>query len=201
MPANGNGFEHACFISYKHPPKNAPLDHFYREFAVQFRQQLERHLATNIRTYLDEDADIGSAYPAELSQNLCRSVCMVAVLVPEYPDSSWCKAEWDAMAKLEEKRLGKGKRGLIIPIALKRSPDEWNNLLQRKPEDFSKIAVPQTQLANVHNVRKIQNIAAKIQQLVNQVKATCEDCDQFTLGLPEETLAPQPTFRDPDPFK
>src|SRR5262245_1626911 len=103
MPPNGNGFENACFISYKHPPKNAPSDHFYREFAIQFRKQLERYLSTTIRTYLDEDADPGSAYPTELSLNLCKSVCMIAVLVPEYPDSSWCKAEWNSMERLEAK--------------------------------------------------------------------------------------------------
>jgi hypothetical protein len=197
----GNGFEHACFISYKHPPKTAPRDHFYRRFAVEFRLQLEKRLATNVRTYLDEDADIGTSYPSELSQKLCKSVCMIAILVPEYPDSSWCRAEWDAMEKLEGKRLGAGKRGLIIPVALRRSPDEWNNLLKRKPEDFSKVVVPENQLGSVSNVTKIQRIAEKVAQLVSQVKAPSEDCGQFLLQLPGETLSDTPTFGDPNPFE
>jgi hypothetical protein len=196
---NGTNFEHACFISYKHPPKTAPPDHFYREFAVHFQRVLERHLSTTIRTYLDEDADIGSAYPQELSRRLCRSVCMIAILVPEYPDSSWCAAEWAAMEMLEMKRLG-GKRGLILPIALKRSADEWNRIYKRKPADFSKVAVPANQLETVKQVQKIQEIAAKIEELVKQVHETCEDCTKFMLTIGEEKLNLTPTFKDPALF-
>ena len=197
---NGNGFEHACFISYKHPPKTAPPNHFYREFAIHFQKVLERHLSTPIRSYLDENADIGSAYPEDLSRRLCRSVCMIAILVPEYPDSNWCAAEWAAMEKLETKRLG-GNRGLILPIALKRSADDWNRLYQRKPADFSKVAVPANQLESVKQVQKIQAIAAKIEALVTQVHETCEDCTQFMLTIGEEKLNPTPTFTDPSLFE
>jgi hypothetical protein len=59
----------------------------------------------------------GAHYPVELSRNLCRSVCMIAILVPEYFESSWCKAEWDAMVKLERERVADpGTGGFIIPI-------------------------------------------------------------------------------------
>lgn len=200
MSADFENFEHACFISYKHPPKNAKERHFYKEFAEMFRERLEFYLNGPLRTYLDVDADVGSSYPQELSQKLCKSVCMIAVLVPEYPDSNWCLAEWEAMEKLEAKRLGEGKRGLIIPIALRRSADEWNAVFKRKPLDFSKVSVPKTQLKNIKHSEKIQKIAEQIAKLISEVNKPCEDCGkfQFTVGI--EELKPNPTFTDPSPF-
>ena len=199
MPPNGNKFEHACFISYKHPPKTAGEDHFYREFVETFRERLEFYLNTTIRTYLDVDADPGSSYPTELSQKLCKSVCMIAVMVPEYPDSNWCWAEWEAMEKLEAKRLN-GGRGLIIPIALRRTADEWNALLKRKPVDFSKVSVPKAQLNNIKHSEKIREIAEIIIKFVGQVSDTCEDCGKFDFSLGVEELKTEPTFKDPNPF-
>jgi TIR domain len=194
-------FEHACFISYKHPPKTARGDrHFYKEFVQEFQKRLEYYLNTEIRTFLDTDSDPGSSYPKELSRKLCKSVCLIAVLVPEYPDSEWCKAEWEAMVKLESKRLGEGKVGLIIPIALRRKPEEWNSLLKRKPIDFSSVAVPIKQLDSVKNSQKIQEIADLISGYVKRVPEPCDDCTQFMLAVAEDKLQAPPTFPDPDPF-
>ena len=55
------------------------------------------------------------------------------------------------MVKLESKRLGEGKVGLIIPIALRRKPEEWNKVYKRTPVDFSSVAVPEKQLGSVKN--------------------------------------------------
>jgi len=192
-------FEHACFISYKHPPKTARNNHFYKEFVEVFRDRLEFYLSTNIRTYVDVDADPGSSYPTELSKSLCKSVCMIAVLVPEYPDSNWCWAEWQAMEKLEALRL-KGARGLIIPIALRRTAAEWNALLQRKPVDFSKVSVPKLQLRSIANSKKIKDIADIIINFVQQITDTCEDCANFQFTVGVEQLNTTPTFKDPNPF-
>jgi hypothetical protein len=191
-------FEHACFISYKHPPKSARERHFYREFVEAFRERLEFYLSTPIRSYVDIDADPGSSYPVELAQTLCKSVCMIAILVPEYPDSNWCWAEWQAMEKLEAVRLN-GGRGLIIPIALRRTADEWNALLKRKPVDFSKVAVPKVQLHGVKHSQKIRDIAIMIQKFVAQVQ-TCDNCTDFKFSVGEEQLNIQPTFSDPNPL-
>jgi hypothetical protein len=198
MPPNGNEFEYACFISYKHPPKTARDGHFYLEFAEEFRKRLEYYLSTSIRTYIDIDADPGSSYPEDLPAKLCKSVCMIAVLVNEYPDSSWCRAEWDAMERLEKLRLN-GKRGLIIPIALRREPRDWENLFKRKPVDFSKISVP-SQLLTAKQSEKIQKIAELISSLVNRVDKTCADCGSFNFALGVEELNGTPTFVDPNPL-
>lgn len=125
---------------------------------------------------------------------------MIAIMVPEYPDSNWCQAEWKAMEKFEELRLGSGKRGLIIPIALRRTPEEWNALLKRKPVDFSKVSVPKDQLNNVKHSEKIKAIAELITAWVSEVQNTCEDCEKFQFALPKEELKSNPTFKDPSPF-
>ena len=189
-------FEHACFISYKHPPRTGR--HFYREFVEALKERLEYYLAANIGTYVDFDADPGSAYPQELSRHLCKSVCLVAVLVPEYADSDWCKAEWKAMEHLEEKRLGTSK-GLIIPIVLKRTPAEWEALYKRKPVDFSKVSIP-GQLKSATNSDKIKRIADIINNYVGKVPDPCLDCTNFMLAVEEDKLSSPPTFADPDPF-
>lgn len=199
MSPNGKDFKHACFISYKHPPKTAGDSHFYKWFPQAFCDRLNEFLSSEIHAYIDSSADPGSAYPTELSQALCSSVCMVAILVPEYADSNWCRAEWDAMARLEEKRLGKGKVGLIIPIALKRSVGEWENHLKRRPVDFSKISV-KGQLKNVKPTEKVKQIAEVINDWVKQLRETCEDCETFQLAVTNEVLMDPPVFPDPNPF-
>ena len=200
MTPNGSQFKHACFISYKHPPRGASENHFYKWFPQAFCERLNEYLSSDIRAYIDSKADPGSSYPMELSEALCNSVCMVAILVPEYLESNWCQAEWEAMARLEEKRLGKGKVGLIIPIALKRTVGEWEHLLKRKPIDFSRVFI-KGQLKQVKPTEKIIEIADIINNWVAQLNETCENCDGFLLPVEGEVMSSQPTFKDPNPFK
>jgi hypothetical protein len=191
-------FEYACFISYKHPPKTAPEDHFYKEYAKSLKAVLEKYLMTEIRIFLDMDADPGTAYPTHLPQSLCKSVCMIAILTPEYADSKWCAAEWQAMEKLEAKRLGIGEKGLIIPIVAQGNVGELENIFKRKPLDL-KVALTK-QLRNAKKAEKIQDLARQIARFVNKLTDPCENCAGFSFELgPEETTYP-PKYKDPDPF-
>jgi hypothetical protein len=192
-------FEHACFISYKHPPKNAPDAHFYREFARVLKGRLEFYLPTPIRTFIDEDADIGSSYPMELSRKLCRSVCMVAVLTPEYPDSSWCDAEWKAMELWESKRLGPNQKGLIIPVVSRGDVRQWEEHFKRKPVDL-RVDLPSSQLFSVGNSRKIRQIAEIVSTFVTNVTDPCEDCAVFQLNVGTEQVRTPPSFKVPSPL-
>ncbi len=192
-------FEHACFISYKHPPRNAPDAHFYREFVRMLKSRLEYYLPTEIRTFIDEDADIGSSYPTELSRKLCKSVCMVAVLTPEYPDSSWCDAEWKAMELWESKRLGPNKKGLIIPVVSRGDVKQWEDYFKRKPVDL-RVDVPNSQLLSVRNSTKIRKIAESIEKFVNDVTDPCEDCAMFQLNVGIEKIRTPPSFTVPSPL-
>ena len=191
-------FEYACFISYKHPPKAAPDDHFYREYVKSLKSMLERYLVTEIRTFLDENADPGTAYPIHLPQSLCKSVCMIAVLTPEYPDSKWCTAEWQAMEGLEAKRLGNGQKGLIIPIVAQGNVRELENIFKRKALDL-KVALA-SQLRNAKKAAQIQELARQIAKFVKQLPDPCENCAGFTFELGSEETTYPPKYKDPDPF-
>ena len=114
--------EHACFISYKHPPERPAarrVAHFYTEFVDAFKARLDSFLTINPDIYSDAvlKSGPGKPYPQELSRNLCGSACLIAILVPEYWESSWCLAEWEAMTKLAEQRVGPSKaKSHIIPV-------------------------------------------------------------------------------------
>ena len=64
------GFQHSCFISYKHPPVDDKLKankHFWMEFVTAFQEKLENYLTVGLSTYRDEDLrdTPGAGYPAE----------------------------------------------------------------------------------------------------------------------------------------
>ena len=92
---------------------------FWVEFVEALEERIQFYLTVNRSIYRDKDlrSKPGIPYPQELSTQLCESVCMIAVLVPDYQESSWCKAEWKAMEELEQQRLDKPeRRELIIPV-------------------------------------------------------------------------------------
>jgi len=84
-------FSVACFISYKRPPTllNPPTllprpagKHLWLQFAEVFEAKLAGFLNTNIPIFRDVSLQPGLDYPREFARNLCRSVCMVALVVP-----------------------------------------------------------------------------------------------------------------------
>lgn len=193
-------FEHACFISYKRPPIGAPERHFYRQFVLALRDRLEYYLPTNIRSFLDEDADPGASYPIELSRKLCKSVCFVAVLTPEYLDSSWCQAEWRAMIDFEAKRLVREQFGLVIPVVLRGELKQWETLYNRKPVDL-RVDVP-GQLSNIKRSIAIKQIADIVAKFVETIGSAGADCQNFRLSvdLTSDVLRPSASFTDPNPL-
>ena len=87
------------------------------EWAEELQKRLVKFLTIGLQPYRDDQlrSKPGVDYPVELSRQLCRSVCLLAILSPEYWESNWCCAVWKAMEKLEAKRLP-GKCALIIPV-------------------------------------------------------------------------------------
>lgn len=200
MPEETKDYKFACFISYKHPPAgNLAAKHFWLEFVEEFQNRLESYLNTKIRTYRDIQlkSKPGIRYPEELSKSLCHSVCMIAILVPEYLESNWCIGEWRAMEKLESKR---GRADLIIPVLLRGDPDKMSDLYgTREPIDLRKIIKPSTQLDSVKNRSELESIAARIQKFAKSLDDTCMDCNQFVIGLGPEQMTP--SVQDPDPLE
>ena len=111
---------HSCFISYKHPPAADSLPaagHFRLNFVEAFEERVNYYRQIALTTYRDVRlrAAGGVHYPVELARSLCRSVCMIAVLSPDYMESAWCRAEWQAMEDLEQNEKLTGWTGASYP--------------------------------------------------------------------------------------
>jgi hypothetical protein len=204
-------YSNACFISYKRPPiyenpraiaLKSTTKHLWLQFVEKFEQLLRERLNTPLQIFRDTnlDAEPGKPYPEELSKNLCRSICMVALLVPQYIESSWCVAEWKAMEDLEAKRLGNRRRGLIIPVIFQGGKEDLAELFgTRETVDLRGIDKPSRQLDSVGNLRKIRAIADTVNDHVKKFAATQADCDGFL--IPEGAEKDTPRIVGPSPFR
>lgn len=190
--------KHACFISYRHPPPTAHHEHFRSRFVSEFRRVLEQYLTVDVRPYDDSELrrQPGIDYPRTLAEALCRSACLVAILVPDYLESGWTVGEWRAMERLEQARLGRTQ--LIIPVIVRGDPRALQPFIgPRQYFDFSDV-VKWTQLHNVRNLRKIEHIARTIDQHVKRLSALTIECEAFEI---DTTIDPGVSLvADPDPF-
>jgi hypothetical protein len=190
-------YANACFISYKNPPIES---HVAREFVDTLVETLEYYLVSPIRVYCDTALRTrpGIAYPAELSSQLCRSVCMVAVLTPEYIESSWCMAEWHAMESLERQRL-RNNQGLIIPILFKGSREMFEPAVSgRTIMDFNGLLKPSRQLSKLSNLKKIQDMAVYIDNYVKALRAQVPNCVGFKIPVGADQITLK--IQEPSPF-
>jgi hypothetical protein len=196
-------YVHSCFISYKHPPVYDNADtsrHFWMEFITTFQAKLGAFMTLGLPMYRDDQLQSvpGAGYPTVLSQNLCRSVCMIAILVPEYMESSWCQGEWKAMEKLERERAADpGIGGSIIPILFRGDKAKAAEFCgPRVLLDFRHIAKPSIQLNTIDSRVRIEDIARRIAQLANYPSPT--DCSTFNIAVGAEVV--DPGHDDPDPL-
>jgi hypothetical protein len=203
-------YKHACFISYKRPPRRLTQGqtllgrprsrHLWIEFAEAFQETLDKYL-THLPSFRDQHLQPGDDYPQELATNLCKSVCMVALIVPEYFESAWCRAEWRAMELWEEKRHEKGRAQLIIPIICTGDP----NLLEakihpRQAIDLRYIVSPNRQMSSIRTLTTIRDVADKINNLAKILPVVDIDCEAYSLGAVGSDLS-TPEFREPSPFR
>lgn len=192
-------FQNACFISYRHPPPTAPAydEHFRASFVREFRRALEQYLTVQIRTYCDFELrrQPGIDYPRELSLQLCRSVCLVAIIVPDYWESGWTVGEWHAMEQLERSRVGRPE--LIIPVIVRGDrPTLSQRIGPRQYFEFDIVAA--RQLKNIKHLQKIRDIARKIDEHVKALAATPVECETFRIDI--ATTPGMAVAADPDPF-
>jgi hypothetical protein len=195
-------YQHSCFISYKHfpePDSLAAAQHFELEFVEAFERKVDFFRQITLWTYRDAQlrSRPGVHYPAELAHKLCRSVCMIAVLTPEYMESKWCRAEWQAMERLEEARKIGTTDGCIIPIYRggdSKKAEEFCGT--RQLLDFSKVVAPKTQLDMVWSRQTLKAIGVQVARLAARVSPV--DCTDFSIDVGEEVA--RPTHDDPDPL-
>jgi hypothetical protein len=201
-------YDYACFISYKRPPTPSyppgviprkPTKHIWLQLAETFEQKLDQFLNTNVRIFRDEMLQPGVEYPKHISKSLCRSMCMVALVVPEYFESKWCRAEWAAMETFELGRLGKEKQELIIPVVCVGDIDNLKAFFgTRQGVDLRNIVSPSKQLNTLENLRKIASIASTINALANRLPPPDIDCDNYSLAIGLEEATPK--VEEPSPF-
>jgi hypothetical protein len=205
-------YAYACFISYKRPPKRAaqpaipgakpPDKHLWLEFAEAFQVKLDKYLNTQVGSYRDEALRPGADYPRELATSLCKSMCMVALVVPEYFESKWCKTEWEAMETFEQARLGGGKHGLIIPVICTGEPELLKPKFgPRQAVDLRGIVSPAKQLSSIKSLEKIQSVANQINDLARNLAASDFDCDNFAREIKIGLDGVTPEIEEPSPFR
>lgn len=202
------GFQHSCFISYKHPPVHDKLNankHIWVQFVTAFQSGLENFLALGIPTYRDADLRSmpGVEYPPALARSLCRSVCLIAILVPEYIESSWCRAEWQGMVELEqERKVDASLGGSIIPILFRGDLESTRKFCgSREFLDFRKVINPRRQLGDTNiYLQLLDHIAQRVAILANRASPT--DCHGFVDGFVKRTGRDvvEPRFDDPSPL-
>jgi TIR domain len=203
-------YKFACFISYKRPPQRVPQSgivprvrlrrHYWDEFAESFEQELNRYLILDVLAFRGANLAPGTLYPKALSESLCRSLCLVALVVPQYFESAWCIAEWNAMLNFEATRLPRSQKSLIFPVVLGGDPSELQTRFGgRKWHDFRSVNTPARQLANSEHRQKIRLIADEINSLGDILKnLSPTGCDQFSLGLGPDSITP--IFLEPSPL-
>jgi len=195
-------YQHSCFISYKHVPEPDSLQaakHFELEFIEALERKVDFFRQIALSTYRDVQlrSRPGVHYPRELAQRLCRSVCMIAVLTPEYMESNWCVAEWQAMERLEKAREIGTSEGCIIPIFRRGDPRRAKLFCgTRELIDFSQVVAPRSQLDRVWSRQALMAIGAQVARLA--AHGSPVDCADFSIVVREGVALP--TLDDPDPL-
>jgi hypothetical protein len=191
------GFKYACFISYSHGEQE-----LVKGFIDQFKDALKAYLEPLMEEEVYVDVDrlkAGFKYNEALAQAICQSVCMVVVYSPVYERRPYCGREFEAMERLEKKRLAKlsgtgASMGLIIPVILRGFTQLPARIQQgRHAIDFSHFTLATQEMSrNPDFVDRIQEIAQQIHERFAAFSAAdddpCQECLAFS--LPEEMDVP-----------
>ncbi len=118
------GYEYDIFLSYrrKRPISDWVVNHFYPELS----DWLATSLPYDPKIYLDQQQDVGVAWPQNVKRALLRSRCLVTVWAPQYFRSEWCMAEWQSMLRREQvlnMKSPDNPMGLVYPVVF--HDGEW----------------------------------------------------------------------------
>ena len=112
-------FQYACFISYRHSGKEKTIK-FIEQFVDALENSLDQRLGQGI--FIDrERLKAGYKFNIAITDALRQSICMVAILSPEYYNSDYCRQEYAAMERIESKRRAElgippPEKGLVLPL-------------------------------------------------------------------------------------
>lgn len=183
-------FQHACFISYCHG-QNELVSSFVAQFVKALQDELDAVMDEKV--YIDvERLRPGYAYNDELRFAICRSACMVVIYSPKYELHPYCGREYEAMERLEAKRLALlgasgPERSLIIPVVLRGANSLPPRIAGRRQYvDFSRFSLATPELArNPEYIDKIRQIAEVVQAHCEAFDGAggdpCAACGEFQL--------------------
>ena len=190
-----SNFKYACFISYCHGQHELVTG-----FTDQLKQALDDELDAflDAPVYLDKDRLLpGAKYNEKLGADICRSLCMVVVYSPRYESHSYCLREFEAMVRLETRRLDNlpsadREVGLIIPVVL-RGADQVPATIKsgRHYVDFSHFSLASTEIKrNPDFLAEIRKMALVIHRhhlaFMRSAVDACSGCDDYRLPAEEE---------------
>lgn len=112
-------FAHSCFISYRHSDRERT-----RKFIAELVDALDdcTDQTMPIGAFHDKGRlKAGFKFNLAITKALKESVCLIAVLSPEYFQSDYCRREYVGMVEIEAARrkrtgLPPAEKGLVIPI-------------------------------------------------------------------------------------
>jgi hypothetical protein len=201
-------YKYSCFISYKRPPGwtlragpgGVPAPHALSDTAEAFQERLDYFLSLPVPSFRDVQLEPATKYPEALSQNLCYSLCLVALVLPQYFESAWCVAEWKAMEAFERKRAIQRQQSLIIPVLVGGDPDLLNPKLGgRTSHDLRGVGTPARHFKTPRIIEEIQRIAEAINNMQALMRADGgTECDQFSLGIGTDSVSPD--YPEPSPM-
>ena len=123
---------------------------------------------------------------------------MIVVYVPKYERHAYCRREFEAMERIENRRKQLAKvgreKGMIIPVILRGSPVPEKLKGRRQLLDFSKYTTVSPKISRnrkyVEDIDKVaQAIYAVYQELKKAEQDICSHCEEFSLP-PEQEAQP-----------
>lgn len=162
---------------------------------------MENAVATEMRTtvFLDErELRPGVPWETEISQALCRSVCLIALCGPRYYESQYCGREFASMNYLGKRRLG-ARHGLILPVLLSdaEAPEEVKRLQSVRLS--RQLTAPPSNISNLKWFRSlVEELSARALYAARALRdANCQpECEGFRLR-PRAFRGYQPEWRYP----
>lgn len=187
-----------CFFSYPHLDDAELMRHFVEKLSEALQESLKLYLGKT-EFFLDLRLRPGDIFDETIATALCQSLCMIAIYVPPYEESSYCRREYEAMEQLEARRKAKLSRldlrgrGMIIPVVFRGKEETLPAKITGKYQyyNLSRFAPKaQSLLGNKKYAEQIDEMAQWIAELYHAVANTdlCSDCDGFS--LPTDGEAP-----------
>jgi hypothetical protein len=179
------GYKYYCFISYPNTKSKSLI-----KIIDRLREDIFDYLAQSIdnpELFIDKkNIKGGDKWAQSISENLCRSVAMIAVVTELYYDTNhkWCGWEWKNMFELSSKRLPDNNLYTIIPILIRKCEDLPSAIQKIQ---FYDISGPITSSKKYYQTNDYHRMISEIgEQIKNIAKCLVDnnaiaDCEDFEM--------------------